>query len=81
MIFSFFFKTCDSLRKLISSLKESASTLQDAVQAAVAAHKTKTQDMLVFIKAYIAERIQCEDVLTADVSLKYQLETLTRDSS
>ncbi|XP_057298223.1 uncharacterized protein LOC130629134 [Hydractinia symbiolongicarpus] len=67
-------KTCDNLRKVATLLHEKATTVRDAVQAAIAHHKTKASEMLTFIKEYLAEKMPCEKVLTE--KLCNQLSTL-----
>ena len=59
---------CASLKQLAATLKESSTTVQDAITAGVKAHIQSSKEMLAFVRGYITERIHCEKVLSEDVS-------------
>jgi len=74
---------CDSLKQLAETLKESSTTVQDAINAGVKAHIQSSKEMLAFVRGYIAERIHCEQVLTEDMctvlnALKVQLKLTSK---
>eukprot|EP00111_Clytia_hemisphaerica_P016601 TCONS_00049217-protein len=59
--------TCDSLQKLVDRLKEAKSTIQDAIDAAVKAHVQTKEEIKKYVKNFIAQRIQCEKILSGDM--------------
>lgn len=60
---------CESLKQLAAALKESSTTVQDAINAGIKAQIQTSKEMLAFVRSYIAERINCEKVFTEDVSV------------
>lgn len=61
--------TCASLQKLVDRLNEAKTTIQDAIDAAQKAGVQSKEAMKKYIKDFIAQRIQCEKILSGDMCI------------
>lgn len=54
---------CDKFRRIAATLQEKASTVNDAINAAVAKHLNNTKEIIKFVNEYLALNINCGKVL------------------